>query len=211
MTHSSHWNDPAFTDATALLSSSTAWSIPEFTLWRGIHACKYHGGEGCELQLLTAPVRASDSASVAWTSAPIERLLFVGTQWPVALACPTMPAAGHGTVPNAQCNYHARRRMAEDATVGNRRPHRHSYSGPMTTATRVRVRTQLIGRGGMPQRTAVVLNSCSCDNARSRPTHRTNEIDEKHRKNCCFRGLPTGGSWGGGQPSSRRMTATTVT
>jgi hypothetical protein len=82
------------------------------------------------LELPTAPVRASGSASVAWTSAPIERLLFAGTQWPVAFACSTMPTARHGTVPYAHCNHDAPRRMAEDATVRNRRLHHHFASSP---------------------------------------------------------------------------------
>jgi hypothetical protein len=106
-------------------------AVREFRLWRGIRARgSYSGSEGRELELLTSPVRASDSASVARTSAPIERLLFVGTQWPVAFACPTMPAARHGTVPYAHCNHDAPRRMAVDATVRNGRPNHHFASGP---------------------------------------------------------------------------------
>ena len=77
------------------------------------------------LELPTASVRASGSASVRWTRAPIERLLFARTQWPVAFACPTMPAARQGTVPDAHCNHDAPRRMAEDTTVRNGRPHHH--------------------------------------------------------------------------------------
>ena len=106
-------------------------AVLEFTLWRKIHAGgSYLGGQGRELELPTAPVGASGSAPVARTSAPIKPLLFIGTQWPVAFACPTMPAARPGTLPYAHCNHDAPRRMAEDATERNGRPHHHFASSP---------------------------------------------------------------------------------
>ena len=55
-----------FAEAAVYLNNSC---IPNFGCWN----------DGRELQLRTAPVRSSGSASVAWTSAPIERLLFAGT------------------------------------------------------------------------------------------------------------------------------------